>query len=51
MVRTFLICLALASFIYISFLFHVSLSSWKFENNKFEKDECKLSQYQDLIDY
>jgi hypothetical protein len=46
MVRKFLICLVLASFFYISFLFNESLSSWKFE-----KDECKLSQKKDLIDY
>ena len=40
MVRAFLICLALGSLIYVSFLFHVSLSSWKFESNKFETEKC-----------
>lgn len=40
MVRAFLISLALGSLIYISFLFHVSLSSWKFESSKYERDKC-----------
>jgi hypothetical protein len=42
MVRAFLVSLALGFLIYISFLFHVSLSSWKFESNKFEKEKCLL---------
>jgi hypothetical protein len=44
MVRAFLICLALGSLIYISFLFHVSLSSWKFESNKYEKENCNFKE-------